>query len=88
MSLFSLNLRDDENVVAQLHPLDAMIGAVVDAIMDVVRDGGKLFLCGNGGPAADCQHIAAESVGRFVQERPPLPAIALTHRQFGPDLHR
>ena len=41
------------------------------------ENGGKLILCGNGGSAADCQHIAAEFVGRFKQERPALPAIAL-----------
>jgi D-sedoheptulose 7-phosphate isomerase len=39
---------------------------------------GKLLLFGNGGSAADCQHIAAEFVNRFVMERPPLAAIALT----------
>ena len=38
----------------------------------------KLMLCGNGGSAADAQHIAGEFVNRFVLERPPLPAIALT----------
>jgi D-sedoheptulose 7-phosphate isomerase len=38
----------------------------------------KLMLCGNGGSAADAQHIAAEFVNRFILERPPLPAIALT----------
>jgi len=38
----------------------------------------KLMLCGNGGSAADCQHIAAEFVNRYTLERPPLPAIALT----------
>ena len=38
----------------------------------------KLMLCGNGGSAADAQHIAAEFVNRFVLERPPLPAVALT----------
>lgn len=40
--------------------------------------GGKVLLCGNGGSAADCQHLAAEFVNRFKLERPPLPAIALT----------
>ncbi len=40
--------------------------------------GGKLFFCGNGGSAADAQHLAAEFVNRFMLERPPLPAIALT----------
>lgn len=38
----------------------------------------KLLLCGNGGSAADAQHIAAEFVNRYTLERPPLPAIALT----------
>lgn len=39
--------------------------------------GGKLLFCGNGGSAADAQHLAAEFVGRFVKERRPLPALAL-----------
>ncbi len=43
-----------------------------------LRAGGKLILFGNGGSAADAQHIAAELVGRFERERAPLPAIALT----------
>lgn len=47
---------------------------------DALRGGGKLLLCGNGGSAADCQHLAAELVGRFSHQvsRPGLPAIALT----------
>lgn len=40
--------------------------------------GGKILFCGNGGSAADSQHLAAEFVNRFLMERPPLPAIALT----------
>jgi D-sedoheptulose 7-phosphate isomerase len=40
--------------------------------------GGKILFCGNGGSAADAQHLAAELVNRFQLERPPLPAIALT----------
>ena len=43
-----------------------------------IKEGNKILLCGNGGSAADCQHIAAELVGRFKVERAPLPAIALT----------
>lgn len=43
-----------------------------------ITKGGKLLLCGNGGSAADAQHVAAEFVNRFVLERPPLPALALT----------
>ncbi len=54
--------------------------AAVDLIVNTFRDGGKVLLCGNGGSAADCQHMAAEFVSRLTKEfeRPGLPAIALT----------
>jgi len=48
------------------------------AISISIIQGGKLLLFGNGGSAADCQHLAAEFVSRFQMERPSLPAIALT----------
>ncbi len=54
------------------------IAQAAQLIIDSTRDGGKLALCGNGGSAADAQHIAAEMVGRFQMERRPLPALALT----------
>ncbi len=54
------------------------IARAAQLIIDSMRAGGKLALCGNGGSAADAQHIAAELVGRFQMERRPLPAIALT----------
>ncbi len=47
-------------------------------IYNAIKNGSKLLLCGNGGSAADSQHIAAEFVGRFMCERQPLAAIALT----------
>jgi len=47
-------------------------------IGDAVNAGGKILICGNGGSAADSQHMAAEMVGRMLMERRPLPAIALT----------
>ncbi len=47
-------------------------------LMGVLQAGNKVLLCGNGGSAADCQHMAAEIVGRFEKERRGLPAIALT----------
>jgi len=50
----------------------------IDLIAGAIRDGRKLLLFGNGGSAADAQHIAAELVGRFMRERKGLPAIALT----------
>jgi D-sedoheptulose 7-phosphate isomerase len=46
--------------------------------IDSLRSGGKILLAGNGGSAADAQHIAAEFVSRFAFDRPGLPAIALT----------
>ena len=51
---------------------------VVDVIVAAFRNGNKLMLFGNGGSAADAQHIAAEFTNRFRVERPPLPALALT----------
>lgn len=54
------------------------IKAVAEACRKAVREGNTIFLCGNGGSAADCQHIAAEFVGRFVKERRGVSAIALT----------
>lgn len=52
--------------------------AVVETITSALKAGNKILLFGNGGSAADAQHLAAEFVNRFVIERPPLPAIALT----------
>ena len=51
---------------------------LAERIAEALTNDRKLLLCGNGGSAADAQHIAAEFVNRFVLERPPLPAIALT----------
>jgi D-sedoheptulose 7-phosphate isomerase len=51
---------------------------IAGAITAALRSGNKLLLIGNGGSAADAQHIAAEIVGRYKQERPAWPAIALT----------
>lgn len=56
----------------------AMIVAVADRIARALHAGGKVLLAGNGGSAADAQHIAAELVGRFTIDRAPLAAIALT----------
>ena len=50
----------------------------VQMVVEAFKAGNKILLFGNGGSAADAQHIAAEFVNRFLIERPPLPAIALT----------
>jgi len=49
-----------------------------ELVADTFKAGNKLLICGNGGSAADAQHLAAEFVNRFVIERPPLPAVALS----------
>lgn len=54
------------------------IVAACDVLVGALRAGGKVLLFGNGGSAADAQHIAAELVGRLTVDRAPLPAIALT----------
>jgi D-sedoheptulose 7-phosphate isomerase len=53
------------------------VTAIVDTIVRSIVGGGRVLLCGNGGSAADAQHLAAELVGRFYLERPALPAISL-----------
>ncbi len=55
-----------------------ILSQVVKIIVNAFKAGNKVLLFGNGGSAADAQHIAAEFVNRFLIERPPLPAIALT----------
>ena len=60
------------------HGLIAQIEAVADLIVATYRQQGKVLIAGNGGSAADAQHIAAELVSRFTFDRPALPALALT----------
>lgn len=52
--------------------------AFVDAIVKSIQNGGTIYICGNGGSAADAQHIAGELVGRFKADRRALPAVAIT----------
>lgn len=54
------------------------IAAAATLVRSVLAGGGTLFFCGNGGSAADAQHIATEYVVRYMRNRRPLPAIALT----------
>lgn len=71
----------EESIAVQQQVLSGLLDEIVTAadwVTATFRAGGKLLLCGNGGSAADCQHLAAEFVGRFEQEGQPLPAVALT----------
>ncbi|MFL6706940.1 MAG: phosphoheptose isomerase [Massilia sp.] len=58
--------------------LSQPISEAIDLMFAALSNGNKILACGNGGSAADCQHFAAELVGRFERERFPLPALALT----------
>ena len=55
-----------------------LIGQIASVVAGAARKGGKILICGNGGSAADSQHIAAELVGRFKKERKAIAALALT----------
>ena len=66
---------DVMNMSRELAP---MVEAVGQRWIDALSHGGKILLMGNGGSAADAQHIAAELVGRYLCERKGLPSIALT----------
>jgi D-sedoheptulose 7-phosphate isomerase len=62
----------------QLGALDNSVSQAIDACVQSLQKGGKLMLCGNGGSAADSQHLAAEFTGRFIKDRPPIAAVALS----------
>lgn len=68
---------DVKNKIAADEMLLQQIEAVVRLIADAFKQGHRVYLCGNGGSAADAQHIAAEFTGRFYTDRAPLPAEAL-----------
>ncbi len=55
-----------------------IIQAMIDCVWESMQQGGKLLLCGNGGSAADAQHLATECMVRLQVPRAPLPALALT----------
>lgn len=61
-----------------LQALSPLIEQAAQTLAGVIRQGHKIMFCGNGGSAADSQHLAAELMGRYLKERHPLPAIALT----------
>jgi D-sedoheptulose 7-phosphate isomerase len=56
----------------------AAVAAAAEALVQCFETGGTAYFCGNGGSAADAQHLAAEFSGRYLVDRPGLPAVALT----------
>jgi D-sedoheptulose 7-phosphate isomerase len=72
-------LYDHQNIITKvIATLTGDIQAACEMITAAIENGNKVLLAGNGGSAADAQHIAAELSGRFVKERKALPGIALT----------
>ena len=76
-----LHLSETADVVARMMKdakLLATVTTVAEACVAALGSGNKLLFMGNGGSAADCQHLAGEMVSRFAYDRPALPAFALT----------
>jgi D-sedoheptulose 7-phosphate isomerase len=74
----SAALGDHIDLIRKLDALRPSIKAFATEVQATIERGGRVFFVGNGGSAADSQHLAAELVGRFERERRGLPAIALT----------
>lgn len=77
-ALFDRLYDDHHAAFERTRSLLASTATLAEAVISVLGAGGKLLLCGNGGSAADAQHIATEFTVRFETTRPGLPAIALT----------
>ena len=79
MSLpFDEHLAQHRELFARLDALAPDVTRAAQRIADALSSGGKVMFCGNGGSAADSQHLAAEFTGRFVDDRRPLAALALS----------
>jgi D-sedoheptulose 7-phosphate isomerase len=77
-TVFDEAINEHLSVVRQLKEQQPILQAIAQAMSTVLREGGKILWCGNGGSAADSQHLAAEMIGRFRRERAALASIALT----------
>ena len=76
--LVKATLEEHTQVVKKMAALESEIVSAGTLCANALAQGQSIYLCGNGGSAADAQHIAAELIGRFVNDRRALPAIALT----------
>ena len=77
-TVFGRAIAEHLEVVRQVQNQQPVLEAIAQAMAATLRFGGKILWCGNGGSAADSQHLAAEIVGRFRRERRGLPSIAIT----------
>lgn len=74
----NLALKENNKIIQDLVEKNKLIKKAAEVIIDTLQGKGKLLIAGNGGSAADAQHISGELVGRFKKERRALPVIALT----------
>jgi D-sedoheptulose 7-phosphate isomerase len=78
-SILTTEWRSHQKVMEQtVEQAGEVIGQITDAMIRCFRQGNKLLICGNGGSAADAQHVAGEFINRFRFDHAALPAIALT----------
>lgn len=78
MSKISEIIEESLSVKRSLFDQERILSSAADLMITCLRGGSKILICGNGGSAADSQHIAAELIGRYQRERRALPAIALS----------
>ncbi len=72
------NLAEHRDLFSRLESVAPAVEAAASLIVTALTDGRKVMFCGNGGSAADSQHLASEFTGRFINDRRPLAALALT----------
>lgn len=77
-SIFEVSINEHLEVIHALHEQCEVLERIAAQMSHALMDGGTIVWCGNGGSAGDAQHLAAELVGRFMQERRGLPSIALS----------
>ena len=77
-SLFKTHLGEHQDAIAKLSAMSDQIAPLADAWLQALKDGKKIIFFGNGGSAADAQHLAAELVVRYRINRPALAGLALT----------
>ena len=78
MKTFMSDLEEHQSMMIRLAESAGLIEVCGKMLINTLHQGGKILLCGNGGSAADCQHIAAEIVVRYEKRRQAMAAIALT----------
>src|SRR6202012_168960 len=76
--IFNEAIQEHLRIISEFHSQCAVLEQIARVMSLSLHAGGKILWCGNGGSAADSQHLAAELVGRFRRERRGLPSIALT----------